>query len=340
MKTKEKAHLTSVEGIFEMKESYAVYGHDMLRLYYKKDMALIQETSDYMGNAKFLLDQDSPYLVELNELKKIRVRDRNTLEILSEKKEILPFYMPYRACFSLDGKSLFVLAANPSGPTYPSFFSSLIREQYDFRLFQLSLPDLGYLGKIDSGELSFFDICKVPFLDSYLLTDRKNSRYFLNENGLVSLASLPLTQDENERLLVNDARKEFYLPSRYGVKIYDSRFEEKDSLLLFENEPLRMDSIYRDMFHDSQSKDGLTSSEVKDFRKYIGEICVFKDDFLLYTINDMLTLTCKVMLYSLKDKIQQEIAELCDNVQYLCPFEDSFCFLEKQNGHIMEVIDG
>mgnify|MGYP007108741293 CR=1 FL=1 len=340
MKAKEKAHLTHVEDIFEMNEAYIVYSHDMLRRFSKKDMSPLGEVSDYMGATSFLMDKDSPYLVELNSLKKLRVRDGKTLEILSETKEILPFYMPFRACFSLDGTKLLVLAANPAGPTYPLFFSSLIREQYDFRLFLLSLPDLSCIKRIETGDLSFYDIRKVPFLDSYLMTDRKNSHYFLNDFDLVSMASLSLTQGEDENLLINNVRKEFYLPSKYGIKVYDSRFEEKDSLLLFENEPLSMDSIYRDMFRNTPSKDGLTVSETKDFRKYIGEICVFKDDFLLYTINDMLTLTCKVMLYSLKDKTQQEIVELCDNVQYLRPFSDGFCFLSKQNGHIMEVIDG
>lgn len=340
MKFKEKAHLTNVENIFETEKSYAVRSNEMLQFYSKEDMKKTEEVSDYMGTCQVLQDERSPYLVELSELRKIRIRDKKTMKILCDKTEIAPYFMPFKACFSLDGEKLLVIAANPSGPTYPFFFYSLIREQYRFQLFVLSLPDLEIAGKVEANSYSFYDIQKIDFLDSYLLTDKKNSYYMLNSQFMVSFASLPLSRNENEKLLVNNARKEFYLPSKYGVKVYDESFQEKDSLILFENEPIQLDSVYSGMYHNTGVRNVFETPTVEEFRKYIGEICVFKDDFLLYTINDMLTLTCKVMVYSLTDNTQQEIAELCDNVQYLYPFRDGFCFAEKQNGHIMEVIDG
>ncbi len=340
MKFKEKAHLSSVENIFETEKSYVVHSHEMLEFFSKQDMKKTMEVSDYMGNCQYLQDEHSPYLVEITELRKIRIRDKKTMEILCDKSEIVPFFMPFRACFSLEGDKLLVIAANPSGPTYPFFFYSLIREQYQFRLFVLSLPDLEIISKVESNSYSFYDIQRIDFLDSYLLTDKKNNHYMLNSQFMVSFASLPLSRHENEKLIVNNVRKEFYVPSKYGVKIYDENFEEKDSLLLFENEPIQLDSVYSGMYHNTGAKNIFETPVVEEFRKYIGEICVFKEDCLLYTINDMLTLTCKVMVYSLSDNTQQEITELCDSVQYLYPFKDGFCFAEKQNGHIMEVIDG
>lgn len=340
MKLRAKAYLKDVDSLFETEDNYVLSSDDRLDFLSKKTLKTESSILDFMLNAEYYQDENSDYLVEISPLRRIKIRNIHTKEEIHATDEFQNGFLPYKASFTLDGKELLLIAAFPSSGVYPDFFSQFIKDSYEFELLRLSLPRLEILEHYPMPSMPC-DIKRISFLNGHLIQDNQGKYYFISpDSTLPSFVSYPLSRMENETLIVNEARKEFYLKSNLGIKVYDGKLEETDSLVFFDNNPLLLDCVYKNMYQKKPDKEIWNNTVNTSFRRYIGEICVFKKDNLLYTINDMLTMTCKVMLYSFLDKSQQEIVELCDFVSGLGAFEDCFYFLTKKRAYFMEATNG
>ena len=339
MEFKEIGHINYAENICVGENEIYVSSRSMLESYSRKDLTKSKIESDYMGQTEIISSEDCKYIVELSTMRRIKVRDKNSKKVYVSISEPVRGYVPYQGCISIDSKSFFLIITKPDVDIIPSYFIDEINEKYSFKLVELSLPDLRLVRIIDCGETKICNVQRVKFLNSYLLQDTSRRFLMMNQEYMLSLISLPIYIDNDEKIFINEEKEEFYSKTPYGIKIYNRDFIERDSLLFFENDKVIIDNLYSGVKKDKVSKDIFSITDLSSFRKYIKILRVLKSDVLIYTINDMLTQNSLLMYYSFQNNKHIKILELANFIEELICYKETIVVVERRNAHVLEVID-
>lgn len=339
MEFKTIGHLSDVDVYMPLGDEIIIGKNSFFETYSKEGLKLIDSKIDYMGVPMFLVEKGCDYIVELNPFRRIKVRDRKTKEEYVSKGDLLPNFVPYRACFSLDKKSLFVVLTRPGTEIVPQFFLNEVKDTYDFMLAEFSLPYLKLVKVVECEDTKFTDISKIEFLNAYVLEAGKKGYMLLDDNDQLTSITFPCYTDVDEKLFVNEYREEFYSKTPHGIKVFDKNFVEKDSIILFDNEEIKIDKILFTSApggrHDQYSRTDLT-----DFRLYLYKLRPINDDIIVYAVNDFGCSTSTLMMYSFKTKEKKKMLDIATFIETFRVYNDTIIFSERKNIHILEVKNG
>lgn len=338
MKFIEKNHLFDVDEVCLNQGKYLVNKCGLLYTY-SSDLKEEGWVSDYMANAVLLVDGKSDYLVEHTQMRKIKVRDRKTLEPISTMEEY-EGGLPYRVCFSLDGQSLFVILGKSGASSVPAILANLVERSYQFRLLRFTLPGLEFAEEIDLSDLNPVDIRKLESENCYLIQDQSGQMYFMDESGAVDGPDLPPHFDKDSPLFYNSARKEFYRRSPEGFVVYSREMKELDSLFLFGDDVLKMSSLYSFNLKKVGKSDPFEEPSLEEKRFNIDRFGVYDHDHVVFNVNDIKANTSKLVMYSFEKKQQEIIADVVGFIQDFYIMGNTIAFLERRTLHFLEVENG
>ncbi len=339
MEYKTCGHLCGVDVYMPIGDEVIIGKNSFFETYSKDGMKLVDSRIDYMGIPMFLVDKGCQYIVELNPIRRIKVRDRKTKEECCSFGELIPGFVPYRGCFSLDNKSFFSVLTRPGYEIVPQFFLDDVKNAYDFVLAEFSLPDLKLLRIIESEGVKFTDIKKVDFLNSYFLETGERTYMLLDDNNQLTNVTFPCYTDVEEKIFINNYRGEFYTKTPHGIKVLDEHFDEKDSIILFDNSKVKVDSIYFTSAPGGRN-DRYSRTDLTSFRLYISNLKPMNEDIIIYTINDIGLSTTTLMAYSFSEKKSYKLLDIATYIETFKVYGNIVVFSERKNIHVIEVKNG
>lgn len=338
MKFIEKEHLFDVDEVCLNQGKYLLNKCGLLYTY-SADLKEEKWVSDYMANAVLLVDDKSDYLVEHTQMRKIKVRDRKTLEPISTMEDY-DGGLPFRVCFSLDGQSLYVILGKEGSAAIPAILAALVEKNYQFRLLRFTLPGLEFAEEIDLSDLNPVDIRKLGSENCYLMQEQSGQPYFMDSDYVIDGPDLPARFDKDSPLYYNSMRKEFYRRSPEGFVVYSKEMKELDSLFLFRDDVLRMSSLYSFNLKKMGKTDPFDEPSVEEKRFNIDRFGVYDHDHVVFSVNDQKANTSKLVMYSFEKKQQEIIADVVGFIQDFYIMGNTIAFLERRTLHFLEVENG
>ena len=201
------------------KDSYLIIDYLSVTFINKKTLEEEKRIIDYFNGVSGYVTRDKKYLLLGNISGEYRLYDIEKQEYINE---IHPEQKDNMICIDLeeklDSKSFFM--------TYSSsdfLYTRKPRKASDMKLFECTFPD--FKGEKElSFDSKYYDVYACRMLNGYLLINNKGTIDFMDENNNITKHPEILYNDIQP--VTNEERKEIYIVSEYGFRVYDSNLVE------------------------------------------------------------------------------------------------------------------
>lgn len=326
MKIKNTKIYKNMEALFKYQEFKIFADYLGLHFYDENDNEVFfindyfDATDGKIFNDHFLLLRNSKYGFRIYDLLKKEIV--SSLRLTDDK-------MASNVGYQIIGDKLYVIAGS-SGGKYGNFFSQdEDDEEVNHSIDIYSLPSLEKIDEIITTNC-FYSIDYIPLYDTIYLIEEDNSLYSLKDKEIKHVDRF---QFEVFGIICNMERKEVYLVTHYGIRVYDYKFNEINKFDFISDQPMD--------FKHSKFKNlpfELTESLKKTTRDSVLSMDILSKDYIFALISQDISKIYEIAIFSLKNGEKVYSLEIPNPIECVEVIdENNFWFILRRNLHCMEI---
>lgn len=300
----------------------------------KKTGEVEDRITDFLGASMGIITRDRNHLFLSNTRSLYRSYDLKARKMVAELDLSMdPSSTPFGIEESMDGKSLYFVMAEDARAMLQG-----IEGKGKTEIHRFSFPDLKEIEALPSEE-NYYDIAASSFLNGYLMVNMKGHIDFMDANG--NVRNYPSIAIADTSPVVNEKRKEFYIPTEYGFRIFDAEFREINKFDLISDDKKQVKSpMYYFMKNDIESALSSSGAEQMENAEEIERIRLIDENHLLVLISEAMGSYYRIEVCDVRDGSLSESIKCGFKIIDADVYDEKhITFFARSATHLLEIVE-
>ncbi len=289
---------------------------------------------DFLGTTMGTISRNKKYLFLSNSKSLFRSYDIKERKMVAELDlSMNPSLTPFGIEESIDGTSLYFIMAEDARAMLEG-----IQGKGKTEIHRFSFPELKEIEVIKKKD-DYYDAAACSFLNGYLFVNTKGYIDFMDEKGTIT--SHPNIAILDTTPVVNERRKEFYIPTEYGFRVFDKDFREINKFDVISDDKKQVKSpMYYIMKDDIERALSSSGTEQMENAEEIERIKLIDENHLLLFISEVLGSYYRILIADVRDGFLSEPLKCGFKILDVDVYDEKHVsFFARSATHLLEIVE-